>query len=79
MSTPRETIEWHYVADELPDDETTVLLAHVSDETDQPVVGYRLAGGWMWSNPAGRDVPAFFEVFAWAHLPGNPPEKESQK
>jgi len=70
--TPHESLIWHYVP-ELPDDDTTVLLAHVSDETDQPTVGFRRGGVWMWENPAGRDVPAYLEVYAWAHLPANPP------
>lgn len=69
------TIDWHYVADELPDDDTTVLLAHEADETDQPVIGYRSGGSWFWSNPAGVDMPAYFPVYAWAQLPINPPAK----
>ena len=73
-SNRAEPIIWHYLP-ELPDDETTCLIAHVSDETDQPTVGYHSGGEWWWENPAGRDVPAFFGAYAWAYLPANPPKK----
>lgn len=56
-----ETITWHAVNDELPDDDMTVLLDF---EGSDPWPGYREDGKWY--EPNGAEVDG---VIAWADMP----------
>jgi hypothetical protein len=60
-----ETIHWHAVADELPDDDTTVLLNF--DNAD-PWPGWHEDGQWL--DASGMPVE---HVTHWADMPGGPP------
>lgn len=68
-------IEWHYVTDEMPDDETRVMVALDSKETDEPDFAYHADGKW-WMDPGPHLSPLETRVYAWAHVPGVPPRKE---
>ncbi|WP_119154182.1 DUF551 domain-containing protein [Caldimonas tepidiphila] len=62
-----ETITWHPVAERLPDDDTTVLLAvECDDEPTWP--GFHSEGGWYYVS--GARVAA--RVTHWADMPGGP-------
>lgn len=64
-------LDWHYVEDELPDDEVRVLIA-VTD-SGEPDFGCLLAGRWQFENQAWSDCGV--SVYAWAHAPGVPAKK----
>jgi len=60
-----ETVTWHSVDDEMPDDETTVMLW--GPTLDEIEIGYYCDGSrWVSS---GRRVA---RVTHWAHLPNGP-------
>jgi hypothetical protein len=67
-------IEWHYVADELPDDETRVMIAIDEEDTEEPEYGYLENGRW-WYDDEPHLSPVEAKVYAWAHAPGVPPKK----
>jgi hypothetical protein len=57
-------LQWHYLP-ELPDDETTVLMAAKDGDVHE---GYHEGDGWKLSNE--RPI---FDVYAWAPIPEAPP------
>ena len=63
-------VEWRYIADEMPDEDTMILIA--SGESGQPSEGYVLDGRWCYAN-SGLDIPV---PYAWAPLPEIPPQKK---
>ena len=63
-------IEWRYITDEMPDEDTMILIA--SKESGQPSEGYVLDGRWCYAN-SGLDIPV---PYAWAPLPEIPPQKK---
>jgi hypothetical protein len=67
-------LDWRYVVDEMPDEETRVMLAIDSPDTDEPVLGCCSEGHW-WNDEGGRIA----YVYAWAHIPGLPPKKEGKR
>lgn len=67
-------VQWNYVGDEMPDDETRVMIAIESDATDEPDYGYHADGKW-WFDAAPHLSPVEAKVYAWAHVPGLPPRK----
>lgn len=70
-------LDWHYVDDELPDDETTVMIA--SADTDEPGIGFHSGDAWYYAVDASPVDPKRHPVYAWAHVPGKPPQKEGQR
>ena len=70
-----ESLQWHYVEDELPDDNTRVMFACGGD-TDEPGVGYLEGGVWFYDNDDAVDLSRF-PVYAWAHVPAKPAKKGS--
>ena len=63
-----EEIAWIAVADELPDDDTTVMI--YCPGSDEPVwLGWHDEDGWheVDASPIGDD-----EVRAWADIPNGP-------
>lgn len=62
-------LEWRYVIDELPDDETRVMLA-IGVDTDEPIFGVHADENW-WTDEGA----VIADVYAWAHIPGLPPKK----
>lgn len=67
-------LDWRYVADELPDDDTRVMIAVDDDRTDEPDFGYHADGKW-WYDDEPHLSPVEVRVYAWAHTPGLPPQK----
>ncbi len=66
-------IEWHYVAERLPDDDTAVLMAIEAE--DEIREGYRVGSEWFYSDSgAYLEKPTYGGVYAWADLP-KPPKK----
>lgn len=61
---------WHYVEDQLPDDDLTVLIAIENDGTDEVYHGSRAGDFWLFDGQAieGR-------VYAWAYAPAKPARK----
>ena len=64
MSTLQSIIEWHRVADELPDDETTVILAF-HDAHIEP--GYHDETGWRQLD--NMKLPSHYQPILWADVP----------
>lgn len=67
-------LDWRYVEDEKPDEETRVILAIDNPDSDEPVFGCLSEGHW-WNEDGGR----IDRVYAWAHIPGLPPKKEGKR
>lgn len=63
-----EVIHWHRVADELPDDETTVLI-HCPAENEPVWLGYHEDGCWYTADGVA------VRVTAWAEMPEGPGEE----
>lgn len=62
-------IDWHYCIDEMPDDETRVLVACESGEVCE---GWHEGSLWVSDNMDGvGELPG---VYAWAHLPEPAPQ-----
>lgn len=61
MSLRTEIIEWHDVADGLPDDDTTVLMDW---DTADPWPGWHEDGRWYSVGADPVDPPQ-----RWAHMP----------
>ncbi|WP_119157459.1 hypothetical protein [Caldimonas tepidiphila] len=62
-----ETITWHPVAEQMPDGDTTVLMALEGD--DEPTwPGFYAGGGWYYVS-GGRVAG---HVTDWADMPGGP-------
>ncbi|MDF3059392.1 MAG: hypothetical protein K0R17_3607 [Rariglobus sp.] len=64
-----QTIEWHYIADQLPDEEVTVLVAF--NASGQPAGAFLQDGVWRYDN-GGDEIRS---VYAWADFPAIPPAK----
>ncbi|MCX6952602.1 MAG: hypothetical protein NTV51_10630, partial [Verrucomicrobia bacterium] len=58
--------------DELPDDDTRVMVALLDPNTSEPVFAAH-AGGCWWND----DAALVNGVYAWAHIPGLPPKKSA--
>jgi len=43
-------LEWHYVEDELPDDDTRVMIAIDDEGTEEPDYGYHSDGKWWFDS-----------------------------
>lgn len=68
MSAFAETITWHPVDEQLPDDDTTVLVQY--DDPGQEIeMGYRDAEVWRGTDAMRLGLP----VVAWAELPAGIP------
>lgn len=63
-------VTWIYCDDELPDDDTTVLLAIDDDGSDEVEIGYHSGDRWLLSNCMRARG-----VYAWAHAPAKPATK----
>ena len=63
-----ETIEWIACADDLPDDDETVLIYVPGDDAEPVMVGYLDGDEWR----DGTAYPVLSEVVAWARMPGGP-------
>lgn len=68
--TVEEKLVWHYVEDQLPDDDLTVLIAIENDGTDEVYHGSKAGDAWLFDGQAiaGR-------VYAWAYAPAKPAKK----
>lgn len=65
MSARTETITWRLPADEMPDDDLTVLL-HLQDEEWPVWPGYHDGdNGWCLADA----MPTTKKVLRWAHMP----------
>jgi len=62
----RRAIWWVSILDDLPDDETTVLVSLSNGEVD---TGYIDAGIWRKDNDAPFDLYANIQVTHWADFP----------
>lgn len=60
----KETITWHFPADQMPDDDLTVLLQL---ENTDPTVAYHAGGAW-WDVSQPHIIPDDL-VVAWADMP----------
>ncbi len=67
-------IEWHFLP-ELPDADTTCLIAVEETDSDEVLLGYYDGDGGWWQQPG--EVSLFVEctVYAWAHAPAKPAKK----
>lgn len=63
---------WFYLP-ELPDDETTVLIAAAEADV---VEGYKEGDRWFQTHTGGTARVEIFGVYAWAHVPIPPPRKQ---
>jgi hypothetical protein len=72
VPAPAITLDWHDVADELPDDDVSCLVAVEGDDSDEVNLGTYSDGTWYVEGPynlAGRSV------YAWCHAPAKPLKK----
>ncbi|HEY0966957.1 MAG TPA: hypothetical protein VGD88_06180 [Opitutaceae bacterium] len=66
-----DSLDWKYVQDELPDDQTTCLIATDFDGSDEVEIAY--CAGDVWLYPSGEAVT--IPVYAWAYAPSKPAKK----
>jgi len=61
---PQGTLVWVYCAYEMPDDDTTVLIAVTGQ--DEPWPAWHDGDGWHYADASSPEG----EVYAWAEMPG---------
>lgn len=69
-----EQIEWHYTANDLPEPDTTCLMAFDTTDTDEVEIGFH--DGTQW---CAEDKSIRIHVYAWAYAPAKPQKKGGAK
>lgn len=62
-------MNWNYIVDLLPDDETTILVAHGDGEVSE---GFVDGNHWTYQHAPGADPVEIANVYAWADMPTAP-------